>query len=69
MIITTEAEYEIGQIVYLKTDREQFPRIVIGYYIFETGLTFSLSMGENTSSHYAFEISETKDVAIAVLGG
>jgi hypothetical protein len=54
------SDYLIGEIVYLKTDTDQKPRIVTGVFFFETGKTYNLMGGETSSSHYACEIAREK---------
>jgi hypothetical protein len=54
------ADYHIGEIVYLKTDTDQKPRIVTGVFFFETGKSYTLVSGETSSSHYACEIAKEK---------
>lgn len=54
-------EYEIGDIVYLKTDEEQAQRMVVFIKVFKDGeLVYSLSRGTIESQHYSFEISKEK---------
>jgi hypothetical protein len=50
-------EFNIGEVVYLKTDPEQFPRIVTGLSVRTTIVSYELSLGECLSCHYDFEIS------------
>ena len=52
-----EMDFEIGQIVYLKTDAEQLPRCVYGVIVRKTGILYELSCGANVSAHYDFEIA------------
>lgn len=52
--------FEIGQTVYLITDKEQSKRIVTGYNVRTTGITYGLSCGENETWHYDYEISGDK---------
>lgn len=61
-----ENKYEIRQTVYLKTDKEQEPRIVSGIRICPDTLIYILSFGTNTSEHYDFEISAEKDLINAI---
>lgn len=63
--IKREVNFMVGEIVYLKTEPSQRPRIVIGYIIGEIGsavcyiLRFS---DEGTSEHTEVEISLTQDI-------
>jgi len=64
MSMVIETEYDIGQTVYLKTDIHQVPRIVYGYYVDKTSILYRLMCGTDSSTHYDFEISETKNVLV-----
>lgn len=56
-----ELKYDFGQLVYLKTDTDQRPRMVIGMNARPHGVIFELSFGGTSSWHYEIEISETAD--------
>lgn len=68
-MIKIDNKYDFGQIVYLKTDKEQKPRIVtritIGPSMY---LLYELSSEINTSPHYEMEISPDKDVVLSTSG-
>ena len=54
--------YEIGQVVYLKTDTDQIPRIVISISVYKGGeLLYKVASGTSTSEHYEFELSKEKE--------
>ena len=59
-----EIDFEPGDIVYLKTDRDQFERIVTGYCIRKSGISYELALGSVTSWHFDFEISVEKVINI-----
>jgi hypothetical protein len=60
-----ENKYDFEQIVYLKTDPEQLPRIVTRMTINKGGLiSYALNSGPMESYHYEFEISQEKNVLI-----
>jgi len=59
-------ELSFGDIVYLKTDPEQKPRMVTGIMNRPTAKVFYLSIGDSESSHYEIEISKTKDIIFAL---
>lgn len=61
-----ELAYDLGQVVYLKTDVEQKPRIVTGITIRETGIVYELSSGTDAYNHYGFELSSTKDQVMTI---
>ena len=53
--------FNIGQVVYLKTDPERLPRIVIGINISGKDVRYELSHGSQAdSTHFDFEISAEK---------
>lgn len=60
-------EHEIGDTVYLKTDKEQIPRMVYSFRVFRSETLYELACGTITSVHYDFEISTEKDVTINAL--
>lgn len=60
MIIDTE--FNIGDNVYLKTDSEQKKRIVTGYCVRKTSMSYLLSCSTEESTHYDFEITKEIDI-------
>lgn len=60
-----ENKYEIGQPVYLITDKEQDKRIVTEIRVSEGALLYQVSCGAQSSYHYDFEISSEKDLVNA----
>jgi hypothetical protein len=54
--------YKLGDIVYLKTDKEQLERMVTGYNVRNTNIAYYLSAGITETMHYSFEISKDKDI-------
>lgn len=62
-----EVEFEIGDMVYLKTDKEQLKRVVTSISVTNMGqITYYLYCGTVGSSHYGFEISTEIDVVVKV---
>lgn len=59
---TVTTKYGFGDTVYLKTDPEQFPRMVTGFDVKPNGILYLLSFGSGNSYHYDIEISLEKDV-------
>ncbi len=59
-----ETEYGISDIVYLKTDSEQKPRIVFAIKVYKTDVLYELACGTTTSMHYDFEISTEINVLL-----
>lgn len=57
--------FAIGQIVYLKTDLEQYPRMVYAYMVYsEDHIIYKIAQGTNISDHYEFELSEDKNILL-----
>jgi len=59
--VTLTIDFEIGQTVYLKTDTEQWERIVTQLIICDGGIMYELSCGEDSSAHWGFEITDSED--------
>ena len=58
-------EYNIGSVVYLKTDKDQCKRLVTAIQINGNGgVIYRLASGSTESWHYAFEITTEIDVMI-----
>ena len=55
-------KFDIGEIVYLKTDQEQKARIVIGIQIRPTGILYILQLCTNETYHYDIEIQKDLDI-------
>lgn len=56
-------KFDIGQIVYLRTDEDQMPRIITEISIrHDNFLVYQLSCGTVNSFHYEMEISEEKNI-------
>jgi hypothetical protein len=57
-MINIDNKFDFEQIVYLKTDREQLPRMVTKISITKVDIIYELSCGTLVSGHYGCEISE-----------
>lgn len=57
-------KYSIGQVVFLKTDPDQLPRIVTQIKITSKDILYQLSICASVSDHYDYEISENKNVLV-----
>lgn len=55
--------FEIGSIVFLKTDQDQKPRIVHELLVSINGVVYKVMQGAFSSWHYDFELSTEKDFA------
>lgn len=60
--------FDLGQIVYLKTDVEQKRRIVTRTFISQTGIMYDLGCGNNDSIHYECEISAEVNILVKTDG-
>lgn len=59
-------EFQIEETVYLKTDKEQKPRIVTGMTLRPfNSITYGITESTFESWHYGFEISSERDVIFA----
>jgi len=63
--MTIDNKFDLKQIVYLRTDKEQLPRIVARIQIGQLGLLYCLNQGITESWHYDFEMTEEKDVLMS----
>lgn len=59
-------DYEIGDIVYLKTDRDQHERIITEMWIRPGQVMYYLMEETLGSWHYSFEISKEKDIVKSI---
>lgn len=63
MRIVINVEFKIGDIVYIRTDMENEPSIVVGYEVLPGELVKYKVNNENyTTSFYDFELSLDKNV-------
>ncbi len=54
--------FDFGDVVYLKTDKEQLPRIVCALKILPNDILYELACGITVSAHYEFELSKEANV-------
>ncbi|HEY8687744.1 MAG TPA: hypothetical protein VIM07_00805 [Chitinophagaceae bacterium] len=57
-------EYEIGEIIYLKTDEDQKQRIVFAIVVYRNEFVYRCSCGTVMSDHYDFEMSRELDTTL-----
>lgn len=58
-------EFNFGDIVYLKTDIDQKPRIVMAMEIYLEGeILYKVGCGTLHSYHYALELSRDRDILL-----
>lgn len=62
-MISTPIDFAIGEVVYLITDSEQEKRMVTGILLKPGKLVmYELTCSEDVSYHYAFEITNDKNI-------
>lgn len=67
-ILRINVEYNIGEIVYLKTDTEQRERMVSSIKVFNDGnILYYLCCGTNETTHFEIEISAKKNILKTLL--
>lgn len=66
-MIVIDNKFEKGEVVYLKTDKDQLPRMVYGFDICGSlnEIIYRLACGTQISNHYDFEI--TREVNVSLL--
>jgi hypothetical protein len=63
-MMVIENDYDFSDIVYLKTDQAQLPRIVFAIKVYKSDILYELACGTTTSMHYGFEISKEINVLL-----
>lgn len=65
LVLMVRVDFAMGEVVYLKTDPDQLPRIVTGIDIRpggSAGWRYQLGGGVSDSYHYAMEITREKKI-------
>jgi len=57
-----ENMFGFGDIVYLKTDKDQLPRMVYSLKVSQAEILYEVICGTHMSSHYDFELSREVNV-------
>ena len=57
-----EQKFNIGDVVFLKTDIDQYERMVCGILIRPDGIQYAITLGDTENWHYDIEISKQKDI-------
>lgn len=61
-MIKLDNKFDFGDTVYLKTDMDQKPRMVVAFEVYVGGETlYKLASGTLASYHYEMEISTDRD--------
>jgi hypothetical protein len=67
MPIIVRCKYDYGQIVYVRTDVDQYPRQIIGVQgTADGGMLIKLSTDGDISWHYDCELSGEKDLMLSL---
>lgn len=61
-----ENKFDIGQIVYITTDADQLPRLIIQLKITPSGIIYVCQHGTSGSEHYDIELSSDKNLVSAI---
>jgi len=64
--MTIKTKYNIGQVVYLRTDIEQDARIITGITMRYSGVIYLLTCETLETPHYDFEFSTTRNQLITL---
>lgn len=56
-----QSKYDIGELLYILTDKEQELRQVTSIIFSGEGIVYELSCGTSVSKHYEFELSKEVD--------
>lgn len=62
--MTINVKFRIEETVYLKTDPDQYPRIVLGYVVYTNTIKYILGQSVDESMHLDIEISKDKNLLI-----
>ena len=60
-------KFKIGDYVYLKTDIDQYKRLVTGYTVRPNVVIYNLRLGSEETTHYELEISAEVDMLLKAL--
>lgn len=63
-----ENKFNFGDIVYLKTDKEQLPRMVTRFSVKQSEIQYCVSQGTLETWHLDFELSETTNILLTTTG-
>lgn len=62
MKLSFEVHFKIGQIVFIRTDPDQYPRMITGYKVGPYDILYIVSLVSLETHHFDFELSASKDV-------
>lgn len=59
-----EEVFSEKDMVFVKHDQEQLPRMIIGVEISNDSVVYNCMSGTELSNHYAYELSKTKNLTL-----
>lgn len=59
--MTIENAFDLEEVVYVKTDKEQLPRLIVGMWVTKGDIKYQVSVNNTTNYFYDFELSKEKD--------
>lgn len=62
----TKILYNVGDLVYLRTDPDQSPRLVIAVLIYEGHTKYGVVRGVEESWHYPIEIAKDRNILMQI---
>ena len=60
--LTIENDFNIKDVVFLKHDIEQHPRMITAIIIQENGIMYECISGMEVSNHYSWELQTQKNI-------
>lgn len=60
--MTISTKYDLGDIVFIKTDTEQYPKQIVQIKVDPNGVLYELQNGGFTSWHFDMEFTREKDI-------
>ena len=66
MSIIIDNKFQIGQIVYEKSDKDQNPGMVLGFYVTEHETQYEVRFNKSRYYFSAYELSIEKDTLISM---
>jgi hypothetical protein len=63
MDVKLTLKFDFGDIVYLKTDPDQFRRIITGIVLRQKQILYYVSLGATETAHFDYEITLEKDTS------
>lgn len=65
-MMVIDNKFQLGDIVYLKTDSDQKRRMVGKISVSQMGLIYLLMCGTDATEHYEIEITNEKEILVTI---